>query len=490
MVGRTKARTPAFASALAQRATHEGAALLHLDRDSTDAVQRAPARTGYEDLIAAARTGHESERAADPGGEARNDRVIRAAARVGTSGASRALPHLAAIQKSFGRHDVSHVSAHTDDAALAGAEAMGARAFAVGEHIAFAGLPDLHTVAHEATHVIQQRAGVHLDGGVGNVGDPYERHADAVAERVVAGESTEALLDHPPGIGMAQPATKSTATSVTTAPSDASIAQPIQRNVAKGAVGVATRLLRWLEVRGAKKFISKHVAKHGRRIAGKSVHTIYKNPRKIRILVNKAAQEALQLAETNVGKQAHEALSGPGIRMFRQAAGPGKFRWVIEKEFKSAIGKGGERLLKLVVDASGRIVTAYPIEQFSALGLGAAAMIIFDTKAAEAGEHIHSAVEGDARRRENEEDSWSSFFIDLVTPLGFEAGTLNEGEDLDLEIWRNLDKAHREIVTEIENEQKRTLSEAERGELRDLLEASVGTSMLSTDLDADEESDE
>jgi hypothetical protein len=42
---------------------------------------------------------------------------------------------------------------------------------------------------------VQQRAGVHLQGGVGKAGDPHEQHADAVADKVVRGESAEPLLD-------------------------------------------------------------------------------------------------------------------------------------------------------------------------------------------------------------------------------------------------------------------------------------------------------
>jgi hypothetical protein len=60
---------------------------------------------------------------------------------------------------------------------------MGAEAFTSGNHVAFAGTPSLHTAAHEAAHVVQQRAGIHLKGGVGQVGDEYEKHADAVADR-------------------------------------------------------------------------------------------------------------------------------------------------------------------------------------------------------------------------------------------------------------------------------------------------------------------
>jgi hypothetical protein len=71
---------------------------------------------------------------------------------------------------------------------------MGAEAFATGHHVAFAGAPSLFTAAHEAAHVVQQRAGVQLDGGVGRAGDVYERQADAVAEAVVQGRSAQALL--------------------------------------------------------------------------------------------------------------------------------------------------------------------------------------------------------------------------------------------------------------------------------------------------------
>lgn len=128
--------------------------------------------------------------------------AVHAAAEHGTSGSAGALPHLDTIQRAFGAHDVSGVKAHTDPAAAAGSRAMGAQAFATGDHVAFDGPPSLHTAAHEAAHVVQQRAGVHLKGGVGQSGDSHERHADAVADRVVSGESAQALLDqYAPGGG-------------------------------------------------------------------------------------------------------------------------------------------------------------------------------------------------------------------------------------------------------------------------------------------------
>ena len=131
--------------------------------------------------------------AQDAGGGAAD---VEAAADKGLSGSGGALPHGDRIQESFGPdHDIGHVQAHTDGAAQEGAKAMGAEAFATGDRVAFGGAPDLHTAAHEAAHVVQQRAGVHLKGGVGQEGDEHERHADDVADAVVAGRSAAPLLD-------------------------------------------------------------------------------------------------------------------------------------------------------------------------------------------------------------------------------------------------------------------------------------------------------
>jgi hypothetical protein len=132
-----------------------------------------------------------------PGGAQQDPASVHAAAQRGVAGSGGALPHLDAIQRSFGAHDVSGVGAHVGGAAAEACGAMGAEAYATGRSVAFKGAPDLHTAAHEAAHVVQQRQGVSLKGGVGASGDAYERHADAVADRVVAGKSAEDLLGAP-----------------------------------------------------------------------------------------------------------------------------------------------------------------------------------------------------------------------------------------------------------------------------------------------------
>lgn len=121
---------------------------------------------------------------------------IHQIAQQGIAGNGGALPHAQRIQASFGRHNINHLTAHTDHRAQAATRAINADAYATGSSIAFANpTPDLHTAAHEAAHAIQQQSGVQLKGGVGGINDRHERHADAVADRVVAGQSAESLLN-------------------------------------------------------------------------------------------------------------------------------------------------------------------------------------------------------------------------------------------------------------------------------------------------------
>ena len=127
--------------------------------------------------------------------------AVHEAAASGIASGGGALPHADKIQASFGSHDVGNVQAHTGAAAQDASSAMGAEAYATGNHVVLGGGADLHTVAHEAAHVVQQQAGVSLSGGVGQVGDKYEQHADKVADAVVQGKSAEPILNEMTGAG-------------------------------------------------------------------------------------------------------------------------------------------------------------------------------------------------------------------------------------------------------------------------------------------------
>jgi hypothetical protein len=129
----------------------------------------------------------------------RSRRLIRSVVQGGFHGSPGSLPFGQRIQASFGHHDVSGVKAFGDVSAKKANLILGSMAYASREKVAFRGYPDLHTAAHEAAHIIQQRQGVQLKGGVGRKGDSYEQHADAVADRVVQGKSVESLLARSPG---------------------------------------------------------------------------------------------------------------------------------------------------------------------------------------------------------------------------------------------------------------------------------------------------
>jgi len=136
-----------------------------------------------------------------PGVGTASSTETHAIAAAGVEGGGGSLPHGQRIQAAFGSHDVGGISAHVGGPAAEACDNLGAAAYATGNRVAFAGQPDLHTAAHEAAHVVQQRSGVFLKDGVGSAGDAYERHADAVADRVVAGQSAQDLLDGPVGEG-------------------------------------------------------------------------------------------------------------------------------------------------------------------------------------------------------------------------------------------------------------------------------------------------
>lgn len=157
------------------------------------------------------------------------DGEARRIAAEGSADANAPLPHLDKIQRSFGRHDVSHVRAAQDGTAGEATDALGAEAFAFGDRVAFGGAPSLHTAAHEAAHIVQQKAGVQLAGGVGSEGDAYERHADAVADRVVAGESAESLLDAMAGTGGGAAAQPALQLVTKIKPPDRRVGQPLEQ---------------------------------------------------------------------------------------------------------------------------------------------------------------------------------------------------------------------------------------------------------------------
>jgi hypothetical protein len=124
----------------------------------------------------------------------------------GTAHGGETYPHLERIQQSFGSHNISDIRAHIGGTAAAATTALGAEAFAHGNAVAFRSQPSVWLAAHEAAHVVQQRRGVRVAGGIdGGATDPHEQHANAVADAVVGGRSAEALLSQANGSASAGP---------------------------------------------------------------------------------------------------------------------------------------------------------------------------------------------------------------------------------------------------------------------------------------------
>ncbi len=137
-------------------------------------------------------------------------------ASAGLKNAHGALPHYDSIQSSFGHHDVSNIRTEVGGSAGRASKKMGALAYASGDRIGFRNAPGLHLAAHEAAHTVQQRSGLKLPGNVGTLGDKWERHADSVADAVVAGRSAESLLDDVAPV----PSSSNSAAAVTSASAD------------------------------------------------------------------------------------------------------------------------------------------------------------------------------------------------------------------------------------------------------------------------------
>src|SRR5437868_3289944 len=129
--------------------------------------------------------------------EGLKEKSTTGAALDGVASANRSLPHLDRIQASFGRHDVSGTRAAVGGPAAEATGRMGALAYTSGDSMAFRSEPSVNLAAHEAAHVVQQRNGAKLPGGVGRPGDEYEQQADAAAAAVERGQSAEAILDAP-----------------------------------------------------------------------------------------------------------------------------------------------------------------------------------------------------------------------------------------------------------------------------------------------------
>ena len=119
-----------------------------------------------------------------------------------TSGSADEVPYRTEMEQAFGQ-DFSGVRSYTGQAGAMGQ--LRAEAAAQGDDVAFADAsPSRHLVAHELTHVVQQRqaggGAVHGSDTTSSPSDPAELEAESVASRVVAGQAV--TVSAAPGAGI------------------------------------------------------------------------------------------------------------------------------------------------------------------------------------------------------------------------------------------------------------------------------------------------
>ncbi len=225
----------------------------------------------------------------------------------------------------------------------------------------------------------------------------------------------------------------------------------IYRQAGAGAARVTIkRALSWLGRRGAT--ISRHVTRHTRVIAGRAVHTVFRSPNQVKKLVIRVLD-----APDNVVVQRGRRL-----------------RYVIEKQFNREIGRNGETILRVVVERSGRIVTAFPVREFTRAGAAAGVTFVAIEDATAAARNELEALETQAQQAlEDAEPSWAEeLFWDIVT-FGLHGGSLNVGEDVYLWADRRTrqiqEQAVSDVLTAVEEAEAVCLNADERSRIRDLV---------------------
>ncbi|MFF9363907.1 eCIS core domain-containing protein [Streptomyces griseoluteus] len=204
--GKTGRRTPA-APAKAPTRLGPGSLAGLQGAVGNAAVVRMVQRAAPETHRHGAGCGHQEE--VDVQRAAAEEGVQRAAVHDVLSGSGKPLdqPTRTEMEGRLGA-DFSDVRVHTGRAAQDSASQMGARAYTSGSHIVIGkGGGDRHTLAHELTHVIQQRNGPvsGTDTGHGySVSDPsdrFERAAEANARKVMSGPAPGVQRQTGEGVG-------------------------------------------------------------------------------------------------------------------------------------------------------------------------------------------------------------------------------------------------------------------------------------------------
>lgn len=205
-----------------------------------------------------------------------------------------------------------------------------------------------------------------------------------------------------------------------------------------------------------------HIAEHFAAVPGKASHAIFEK--------KFHSVDAIE----NLLKR---ALSGPSrspllTKLTIDGAPAGKPAVVIEREFGEVIGRIGEkecRILRLVVDFTGRPVTAFPVDKF--LGTAALAVGVGSAGSASASEipsPVQAAYSEEAETRESRIDraceprNWAEWVIDfLVSPscISPDPQELISSAALEERIWHVIYRIEKETGYTLDKETRENIAE-------------------------------
>jgi hypothetical protein len=183
-------------------------------------LQRAVGNAGVTDLVQRRCDGCDSadhDHGSGPEAVQKEEQESPVRSVLGSSGAPLDQATRKDMESSLG-HDFGDVQVHTGSAAAASAKSIQAKAYTSGNHIVFDEgryQPDTsdgrRTLAHELTHVVQQRQGpvdgTEAGGGikVSHPSDRFEQEAEHVAERVVSSPTPAPAAEHGGGAAGPEP---------------------------------------------------------------------------------------------------------------------------------------------------------------------------------------------------------------------------------------------------------------------------------------------
>lgn len=161
--------------------------------------------------------------------------------------------------------------------------------------------------------------------------------------------------------------------------------------------------------------VEKHILEHAEEVVGKATHSLFRP--------GMTKDQILALIKDTVKTGGKPVLS--------EMSESGAFAWVIEKEFGAAIGAAGQKILRVVVDREGRVVTAFVvkdlIKRIAVRGLLVSAQLAVMVFMLTILDEEAQAAEEDTKRRYRrieDEKSWFETTLEWVGPFGIFDSTL------------------------------------------------------------------